>query len=109
MDYEFLAKQTSKAFASECKELNLIDRLHGNPGVAVDILIAARSCDIPIDSIFYAYEGSWSTNEDFIKFILQDDLPELPSYIYIDWEKTSDAMMKDYKTDLGHYFRTFEL
>lgn len=53
------------------------------------------------------YEGSFKADGDFVEDLLESsgELPELPYYIYIDWERTSNDVMMDYFEEDGHYFR----
>ena len=55
-----------------------------------------------------AYQGEYSNDEDFVQELLEGlgDIPsDLPSYIYIDWERTARDVMMDYSEDNGFYFR----
>jgi len=54
-----------------------------------------------------AYEGEWGNDEQFVGDLLNDtgDLPDLPPYIHIDWERTARDVMMDYSEENGYYFR----
>ena len=54
-----------------------------------------------------AYQGEWASNKDFVQDLLEEtgEIPELPFYVYIDWERTARDIMMDYLEDSGHYFR----
>lgn len=71
-----------------------------------DIITAALNCDIPPDDIEEAYSGQFGSDVEFVQDLL-DDLPELPSYIHIDWERKARDIMMDYSEDNGYYFRNF--
>ena len=56
----------------------------------------------------FNYEGRHDSDEEFVKELLDGtgDIPhDLPSYIYIDWERTARDIMMDYSVEAGHYFR----
>ena len=55
-----------------------------------------------------AYNGTYSSDEDFVQELLEScgDIPkDIPSYVYIDWERTANDIMLDYFETDGHYFR----
>lgn len=55
-----------------------------------------------------SYYGEFNSDEDFTQEMLEQDgsIPEnLPSYIFIDWQKTAYNFMFDYSCSNGHYFR----
>lgn len=57
-----------------------------------------------------SYIGEYDSDEDFTEELLRqtDSIPRnLPSYIYIDWERTARDIMMDYSASNGHYFRCF--
>ena len=73
-----------------------------------DIVDAAIDCDINIADIDEAYNGSFNSDEDFTRNILDDFgyIPkDFPSWIEIDWEATASNVMQDYVESHGHYFR----
>lgn len=56
------------------------------------------------------YHGKFDSDEDFAESLLTDTgtIPEnLPSYIYIDWERTARDIMYDYSASNGQYFRNY--
>jgi len=73
-----------------------------------DVIDAAIDCDVSIDDIDEAYNGSFNSDEDFTQNLL-DDLgyipKDFPSWIEIDWEATASNVMQDYVESHGHYFR----
>lgn len=73
----------------------------------ISIWEAANNCDIPFSDVDEAYSGTWDCDEDFVENLLVEtgDIPKLPHYIYIDWERTANAVMQDYEEDNRHYFR----
>jgi hypothetical protein len=73
-----------------------------------DVFEAAYACDIQFEDIDECYNGAWDSDEDFVQNLCEDvgDIPkDLPSYIYIDWERTAKDIMMDYVESGGHYFR----
>ncbi|SNV41472.1 Antirestriction protein [Chryseobacterium taklimakanense] len=57
-----------------------------------------------------SYMGEYGSDEEFAEQLLieTDSIPRnLPSYIYIDWERTARDLMMDYSASNGHYFRCF--
>ena len=54
-----------------------------------------------------AYQGDWKSDEDFVEDLLSDIgvLPDLPSYVHINWERTARDVMMDYSEENGYYFR----
>jgi hypothetical protein len=89
-----------EGFASEYFNSHLDD---------ISIWEAANNCDIPFSDVDEAYSGTWDCDEDFVENLLVEtgDIPKLPHYIYIDWERTANAVMQDYEEDNRHYFRRF--
>lgn len=54
-----------------------------------------------------SYQGKYDSDEDFTEELLTEtgSIPkDLPSYVYIDWERTSRDIMYDYSTSNGYYF-----
>lgn len=84
--------------------VNAID----NTSYDKDVIDAAIDCDVSIDDIDEAYNGSFNSDEDFTQNLL-DDLgyipKDFPSWIEIDWEATASNVMQDYVESHGHYFR----
>ncbi|MFA9389337.1 MAG: antirestriction protein ArdA [Prolixibacteraceae bacterium] len=61
-----------------------------------------------INKVEESYNGEFDSDEDFAEQLLTDcgEIPEnLPSYIYIDWERTARDIMYDYSSSNNHYFR----
>ncbi|SIS84818.1 Antirestriction protein (ArdA) [Chryseobacterium ureilyticum] len=61
-----------------------------------------------LDRVLDSYYGEFTSDEDFTQEMLEQDgsIPEnLPSYIFIDWQKTAYNFMFDYSCSNGHYFR----
>ena len=63
--------------------------------------------DDDLEDFEEAYQGDWKSDEDFVEDLLSDIgvLPNLPSYIHIDWERTANDVMMDYSEENGYYFR----
>lgn len=73
-----------------------------------DVVDAAIDCEISIDDIDEAYNGSYNSDEDFVEQLLTDigSIPDnLPAYVHIDWEATARDVMQEYIESSGHYFR----
>jgi antirestriction protein len=72
-----------------------------------EVLEAALECGISISDVAEAYQGEHKSDADFVEQLLEDcgDLPKLPHYVYIDWERTARDVMMDYCEHNGHYFR----
>lgn len=61
-----------------------------------------------LEKVEETYNGKYDSDEDFAENLLMetDCIPKiLPSYVYIDWEKTARDIMMDYSTSNGYYFR----
>ena len=60
-----------------------------------------------LDNMEEAYQGEYSSDEEFTKQLLEGcgDIPKLAGYIHIDWEQTASDIMMDYIDIDGHYFR----
>tara|TARA_R110000868_G_scaffold93190_1_gene258035 strand:- start:1205 stop:1729 length:525 start_codon:yes stop_codon:yes gene_type:complete len=61
-----------------------------------------------VEAIEESYQGQYNSDVCFTQTLLEDcgDIPtNLPHYIHIDWESTSNDIMMDYSTVNGHYFR----
>ena len=96
-----LAEETSNEFVIACEDVGILD------SVEFDVLVSAYTCDIQPTDIEEFYAGEFDSDEEFVKDLLEQvgDLPDLPHYIYIDWERTAESVMQDYVTDSDHYFR----
>lgn len=73
-----------------------------------EVYEAAKNCDIEREDVEEAYQGRFSSDEDFTKQLLEDlgEIPtDLPLYVHIDWEATAKAIMIDYCENNGYYFR----
>ncbi len=74
-----------------------------------DVVESALKCDVEPENIEEAYQGQYSSDEDFTKQLLEDvgTIPsDLPWYVHIDWEQTARDIMMDYCESNGHYFRS---
>lgn len=63
-----------------------------------------------IERVEESYCGEYSSDTEFVENLLEEtvSIPEnLPSYIYIDWERTARDIMMDYSTDNDYYFRNY--
>jgi len=73
-----------------------------------DVISAALDADVQISDIDEAYQGEYKDDAEFAEQLCTDigDIPSnLPSYIYIDWERTASDIMMDYTESNGYYFR----
>ena len=62
-----------------------------------------------LDTMQEAYQGKFYSDEGFVEYLCQEcgDIPkDLPSYVYIDWERTARDIMTDFFEVNGHYFRS---
>ncbi|MFP3834994.1 antirestriction protein ArdA [Chryseobacterium sp. SIMBA_028] len=51
------------------------------------------------------YMGEYSSDEDFVQYLYEDDTFNIPNWVVIDWEATARSIMFDYFESGGHYFR----
>ncbi|MFP3833146.1 antirestriction protein ArdA [Chryseobacterium sp. SIMBA_028] len=52
------------------------------------------------------YTGEYSSDEDFVQYLYEDDTFNIPNWVVIDWEATARSIMFDYFESGGHYFRS---
>jgi len=73
----------------------------------IEMLVAACELGIQADSIESSYHGFSVSDKEFVQDMLYDanGLGELPHYICIDWDATTDTIMTDYSEHDGHYFQ----
>ena len=83
-------------------------------GIEEEVIDAFINCysdnESDLDNLEEAYQGQYKNDEEFVQQLLEDcgDIPSnLPSYVYIDWERTANDVMMDYAEDNGYYFRQF--
>ena len=74
---------------------------------SIEAVEAAVECDVALSNFEEAYQGEHDSDEAFVQQLLEDtgDIPKLPHYIHIDWERTAHDVMMDYCEAEGHYFR----
>jgi len=63
-----------------------------------------------ISKISEVYSGEYNNDIDFTQTLLEDtgSIPSnLPSYLHIDWKRTSRDIMFDYSSSNNHYFRNY--
>jgi hypothetical protein len=77
----------------------------------LDVVSAARECDIDYKNIDEAYSGSFRDDEDFaedmaISLGYMDKTPQWP-FTCIDWTQAASELMYDYSESNGYYFRNF--
>ena len=73
-----------------------------------DVVEAGLECDISPADIEDSYRGNFKDDEEMTEELLiswGDVSPKLPWYVYIDWERTAEAIMQDYVEHNGYYFR----
>ena len=75
----------------------------------LEVILTGIDCDISLENIEEAYCGQHDCDKDFVEQMIDDcgDLPDLPSFIHIDWTSTARDVMMDYSEHDGHYFRNF--
>lgn len=74
----------------------------------IDCIGSYDSIEEILEKVEDSYYGQYSSDEDFAQNLLieTDCIPKnLPSYVYIDWERTARDIMMDYSTSNGYYFR----
>ncbi|MGX5685599.1 antirestriction protein ArdA [Chryseobacterium cucumeris] len=52
------------------------------------------------------YYGEFSSDEDFVQWLYEDDTFNIPNWVVIDWEATARSIMFDYFESNGHYFKS---
>ena len=118
-DYEASELITSLGLVSECHiSSNIFEILEAieNSDYAEEVIEAYLDCmgfndeeiNEVIEKVGEAYSGEFENDIEFTQNLLEGcgDIPEnLPSYIHIDWERTSRDIMFDYSTSNNHYFR----
>lgn len=62
-----------------------------------------QSLDEYINNFYY---GEFSSDEDFIQYLYEDDTFNIPNWVVIDWSATARSIMFDYFESNGHYFRS---
>lgn len=73
-----------------------------------EVFKAAKELGIEFDNVEDAYEGEYTSDEEFVRQLLEDigDIASnLPISVHIDWKTTAQDVMYDYGEHNGHYFR----
>lgn len=52
------------------------------------------------------YYGEFSSDEDFVQWLYEDDTFNIPNWVVIDWEATARSIMFDHFESNGHYFKS---
>jgi len=118
-DYEFPKFFINQGLISEShisKDIYEIAEKINDSGLEFEIIEAYVDCignyckdtEELLDRVLDSYSGEFNSDEDFAQEMLEQDgsIPEnLPSYIFIDWQKTAYNFMFDYSCSNGHYFR----
>lgn len=52
------------------------------------------------------YYGEFSSDEDFVQYLYEDDTFNISNWVVIDWSATARSIMFDYFESNGHYFRS---
>jgi len=79
------------------------------PDMDIEIIEAGLNCGIQLSDIEEAYNGQYSSDEDFAQDMAEqlgaiDNNAKWPQNC-IDWEYAAKELMYDYSEDNGHYFR----
>jgi hypothetical protein len=83
---------------------DLIEQRLGEVWYPIEVYLAAQY--LGITDVEDVYEGAWSSDEEFAEELCAGNIPDdLPSWIYIDWERTARDLMFDYWSHNNHYFR----
>lgn len=74
-----------------------------------DVLRAALACDVALEDVAEAYQGQYSSDQEFAQS-MADDLGLINKelswpYTCIDWDFAAKELMYDYSEDNGYYFR----
>lgn len=86
-------------------QLDTIDESH----LDIEVFEAGIDAGVDFESIEEAYEGKFSSDEDFAWEYVNNtcDMSGIPSVICIDWERTARDLLMDYSDSDGHYFRSY--
>ena len=119
-DLEFSPLLENMGYVSEChisSEIFEVLEKISDCGYELEILEAFADCfgkmdsiDDLIEKVQENYNGEFDSDEDFVEELLTENccVPnDLPSYIYIDWQRTARDVMMDYSSSNGYYFRNF--
>ncbi len=97
-----------KGFSDEKIEevLAFIEDGHDERAVLAYLGLEAE-LDGGLENFEEAYQGEYGNDEKFVQDLLEGTgtIPELPPYVYIDWESTARDVMMDYMEQDGQYFR----
>lgn len=97
------------------RDIYEIAEMVNNSNYGADVIEAFMDCfnenDVysAINKVDECYYGEFNCDEGFVEHILEEtgDLSHIPSYIHINWERTTFDMMMDYSTSNNHYFRNY--
>lgn len=53
-----------------------------------------------------SYCGEFSSDEDFVQWLYEDDTFNIPNWVVIDWSATARSIMFDYFESDGHYVKS---
>ncbi|MCT2408591.1 antirestriction protein ArdA [Chryseobacterium antibioticum] len=118
-DYEAPKFFINQGLISEChisKDIYEIAEKINDSSLEFEIIEAYVDCignyckdtEELLERVLDSYSGEFNSDEDFVQDMLEQDgsIPEnLPSYIFIDWERTAHNFMYDYSASNGYYFR----
>jgi len=110
--YEILSHEVPPFLTDEDENLDL-ERLteffEEAPDMDIEIIEAGLNCSVQLSDIEEAYNGQYSSDEDFAQDMAEqlgsiDESAQWPQTC-IDWERAAKELMYDYSEDNGHYFR----
>jgi len=110
--YEIISDEVPGFLKNKDGSLNLeelTEFFDDAPDMDIEIIEAALKCDIQWSDIEEAYNGEYSSNEDFAREMAEqlgaiDKNAQWPQNC-IDWEYAAKELMYDYSEHNGHYFR----
>ncbi|WBV61670.1 antirestriction protein ArdA [Chryseobacterium camelliae] len=114
-DYEGCELFVKLGLISEChlsSEIYEIALQIYDSGHDIEVFIACIDClgKMDFQSIYeYVnnfYYGEYSSDEDFVQWLYEDDTFNIPNWVVIDWSATARSIMFDYFESNGHYFRS---
>lgn len=97
-------------YANECDIWEFAESF-ANGSYSMEVFEAAINCDVNISDVDEAYQGEFSSDEDFARDMAEnigaiDKKAGWPNNC-IDWEFAAKELMYDYCESDGHYFRNF--
>jgi len=114
-DYENCELFEKLGLISECylsSEIYEIAQQIDDSGHDVEVFVSCIDCLGGIDFqslceyVNNFYYGEFNSDEDFVQWLYEDDVFNIPNWVVIDWESTARSIMFDYFESNGHYFKS---